>query len=273
MKERLEELASVIKDDWGRRNMNRPPIVTLCGSTRFKDAFLLANQVLTMKGIIVISLGVFGNEEKLVSDEEALGEQVKRDLDNLHFEKIAVSDYALMLNVGLYLGPSADRERRFAKAEGKTVMWLEHLPMSVREIVNEWAAERRDAPRKQDGGMDLGAINPRAELPLISQEILGGLTVLFMVADPSPLGHRADDAVREFLNRCSQEHGYETWTDAFHALNGFGAKQKGFDDKGRKEDGAKAMKDPGLPSYLPTVEGFDDKGRPVIQLTVYPEGL
>jgi len=36
-------------------------IVTLCGSTRFKDQFLEAQKRLTLEGYIVISVGLFGH--------------------------------------------------------------------------------------------------------------------------------------------------------------------------------------------------------------------
>ena len=37
------------------------PVVTLCGSTRFKDEFMEAQKRLTLEGNIVISVGLFGH--------------------------------------------------------------------------------------------------------------------------------------------------------------------------------------------------------------------
>ena len=37
------------------------PVITLCGSTRFKDAFIEAQKRLTLAGNIVISVGLFGH--------------------------------------------------------------------------------------------------------------------------------------------------------------------------------------------------------------------
>ncbi len=37
------------------------PVITLCGSTRFKDAFMEAQKRLTLEGNIVISVGLFGH--------------------------------------------------------------------------------------------------------------------------------------------------------------------------------------------------------------------
>ena len=36
-------------------------VITLCGSTRFKDQFLEAQKRLTLEGNIVISVGLFGH--------------------------------------------------------------------------------------------------------------------------------------------------------------------------------------------------------------------
>ena len=41
------------------RKMNKYPIITLCGSTRFEDAFMEAQKRLTLEGNIGISVGPF----------------------------------------------------------------------------------------------------------------------------------------------------------------------------------------------------------------------
>ena len=42
------------------------PVITLCGSTRFKNEFMMAQKRLTLEGNIVISVGLFGHS----GDEE-----------------------------------------------------------------------------------------------------------------------------------------------------------------------------------------------------------
>ncbi len=37
------------------------PLITLCGSTRFKDEFLEMQKQLTLKGYIVLTVGLFGH--------------------------------------------------------------------------------------------------------------------------------------------------------------------------------------------------------------------
>ena len=54
-------------------------IITLCGSTRFKDEFLEARKCLTLEGNIVISVGLFGHS----GDEEVWAENIKPMPDNM----------------------------------------------------------------------------------------------------------------------------------------------------------------------------------------------
>lgn len=63
-------------------------IVTLCGSTRFKDDFLRIQKELTLEGNIVISVGLFGH----CGDEEVWEEGVKEMLDEMHLAKIDMAD-------------------------------------------------------------------------------------------------------------------------------------------------------------------------------------
>ncbi|MGG3810916.1 hypothetical protein ABEV34_04605 [Methylorubrum rhodesianum] len=107
----------------------RPLVFTLCGSTRFPDAFALANMHLTMLGRIVIGLGCFGHADQptgarfLTSDgDESTPE--KKHLDTLHFRKIDISDGIFVVNPGGYIGSSTKREIAYAQSLGKTVEWM-----------------------------------------------------------------------------------------------------------------------------------------------------
>jgi hypothetical protein len=55
-------------------------VITLCGSTRFKDAFMEAQKRLTLEGNIVISVGLFGHS----GDDEVWTEGTKEMLDDMH---------------------------------------------------------------------------------------------------------------------------------------------------------------------------------------------
>lgn len=103
-------------------------IVTLCGSSKFKEQFDQANEMLTLQGKIVIPMGVYGhlmsNKEK---DEKFTGE-VKEKLDQLHYRKIDLSNSIYVINVNGYIGSSTRKEIEYAKKTGKRVEYLE-LPV------------------------------------------------------------------------------------------------------------------------------------------------
>lgn len=97
------------------------PVITLCGSTRFKEQFLEAQKRLTLEGNIVISVGLFGHS----GDEEVWSEGTKKMLDNMHLRKIDMADAIYVINVGGYIGESTKREIEYAKKNGKKILYLE----------------------------------------------------------------------------------------------------------------------------------------------------
>lgn len=100
-----------------------PKIICLCGSTKFKDAFIEANKKLTLEGNIVLSVGCFPHVDDKAAPEDVLGESVKEQLDFLHKRKIDLADEILVLNVGGYVGSSTRSEIEHAKATGKPIHW------------------------------------------------------------------------------------------------------------------------------------------------------
>ncbi|MCI5825218.1 MAG: hypothetical protein MR006_00940 [Arcanobacterium sp.] len=97
------------------------PVITLCGSTRFKDAFIEAQKRLTLAGYIVISVGLFGHS----GDSEVSADGVKAMLDDMHKRKIDMADEIFVINVGGYIGSSTKSEIEYAEAHGKPVRYLE----------------------------------------------------------------------------------------------------------------------------------------------------
>ena len=98
-------------------------VITLCGSTRFKDAFLEAQKQLTLKGNIVISVGLFGHS----GDNEVWTEGTKEMLDDMHLRKIDMADEIYVINVDRYIGSSTRNEIEYAKRIGKGVRYLETM--------------------------------------------------------------------------------------------------------------------------------------------------
>jgi len=95
-------------------------IITLCGSTRFKDEFLEAQKRLTLEGNIVISVGLFGHS----GDEEVWAENIKPMLDDMHLRKIDLADEIFVVNPGGYIGSSTRREIDYALSTGKAVKYI-----------------------------------------------------------------------------------------------------------------------------------------------------
>jgi hypothetical protein len=95
-------------------------IITLCGSTKFKDEFIEEQKRLTLEGNIVISVGLFGHS----GDNEALSEGTKEMLDDMHKRKIDLADEIFVINVGGYIGSSTKSEIEYALKTGKTVRYL-----------------------------------------------------------------------------------------------------------------------------------------------------
>ena len=117
--------------------VTRPEVVTLCGSTRFPEAFQAANRELTLQGCIVISVGVFGHIEGLDIGTDDEPSDIKRMLDELHLRKIDMADRIHVLNVGGYIGHSTANEIVYAKATGKIITYSDPLPVANKEAEND----------------------------------------------------------------------------------------------------------------------------------------
>lgn len=98
-------------------------VITLCGSTKFKDEYMKAQKDLTLQGNIVISVGLFGHS----GDDEVWTEGTKEMLDSMHKRKIDMADEIFVINVGGYIGESTRSEIEYAIKNGKKVNYLEPI--------------------------------------------------------------------------------------------------------------------------------------------------
>lgn len=96
-------------------------VITLCGSTKFKDEFIHMQKVLTLQGYIVISVGCFGHS----GDKEVLDEGVKEMLDDMHKRKIDMADEIFVINKGGYIGSSTLSEIQYAKSKEMPIRYME----------------------------------------------------------------------------------------------------------------------------------------------------
>ena len=103
-------------------------VITLCGSTRFKDEFMEAQKRLTLEGNIVISVGLFGHSgdsEVWENMDEGTLTKTKEMLDDMHKRKIDMADEIFVINVGGYIGESTRSEIEYALQTRKGVRYLE----------------------------------------------------------------------------------------------------------------------------------------------------
>lgn len=98
-------------------------VITLCGSAKFKDEFLKVQQKLTFEGNIVLSLMFFEG----VSEDEIYSAETKQMLDDMHKQKIDMSDEIFVINKNGYIGSSTKSEIEYATRSGKAVKYLETI--------------------------------------------------------------------------------------------------------------------------------------------------
>lgn len=99
---------------------NKYHIITLCGSIKFKTEFMKVQEELTLKGNIVFTPNFFNN----LKDE--INMETKKMLDEMHRQKIDMSDEIYVINLRGYIGESTKSEIEYAKAKGKKISYLEN---------------------------------------------------------------------------------------------------------------------------------------------------
>ena len=102
--------------------MNEYKIITLCGPIKFKDEFMKVQEKLTLDGNIVLTPNFFKSIKK-----EDIDEKTKKMLDEMHKQKIDMSDEIYVINVGGYIGESTKLEIEYAKEKGKRISYLENM--------------------------------------------------------------------------------------------------------------------------------------------------
>ncbi len=100
--------------------MNRK-IVTICGSMRFFDRMLTVAQDLSREGIIVLMPFV------RVPQSEQLTSETKKLLDEMHLDKIDMSDYIVVVTMDYYIGESTENEIYHANCTKKFIEFRNFL--------------------------------------------------------------------------------------------------------------------------------------------------
>lgn len=110
-------------------------IITICGSTRFREEMLESAEILTAAGWIVLMPNVMRHEvnEKLGYYGHAeLTPELKERLDEMHLEKIRRSDAIFVVDVDDYVGESTSREIAYAeRLERAVYRWTRAYPVPL----------------------------------------------------------------------------------------------------------------------------------------------
>lgn len=110
-----------------RIRKNKPWIVCLCGSTRFMDHFFSVGWEYTLRGYIVLSVGVVKSAGASGHAGERIGLDCADMLDELHLRKIDLCNQVMVLNVDSYIGESTRKEIVYAESIGKPIHYLEPI--------------------------------------------------------------------------------------------------------------------------------------------------
>ena len=101
--------------------MSKYKIITLIGSTKFKDDFIKVKEQLTLQGFIVLSLGVFSQYDNIKLSEDQLN--MLADIQN---KKIEMADEIFVINKNGYIGTSTKSEIEYALNTNKKVNYMEN---------------------------------------------------------------------------------------------------------------------------------------------------
>lgn len=99
---------------------NKPKVITVCGSLKFKEEIMKQSERLEFEGNCVLSV-VYPTREDMSSYTEEQYELFGK----MHKQRIAMSDAIFVVNVGGYIGESTRSEIEYAKKLNKEVLYLE----------------------------------------------------------------------------------------------------------------------------------------------------
>jgi len=113
-----------------------PPIICLCGSTRFAQVFNEVAIAKTLAGYIVLRPEVVTYDGD--TDPQFDQPEVKEALDELHKRKIDLADSVFVIDVDGYIGPSTRSEIEYAEGLGIPVEYYNEkvveLPLTVSDL-------------------------------------------------------------------------------------------------------------------------------------------
>lgn len=110
--------------------MEKPEVITMCGSTRYGDLMACISWELEKTGIIIMRVNYlpswYGKKQGYTEQDAHYADQegLKDILDTLHFRKIDMSDKVVVCNFDNYIGHSTRNEIEYAISVGKPIVYL-----------------------------------------------------------------------------------------------------------------------------------------------------
>jgi hypothetical protein len=161
------------------------PVITICGSLKFwDDGLIQANAMLVTKNIISIPSGFsmkYPEKFPVVADYVLNNpEKMKKIFDELHFQKILMSNGIWITNIDDYIGDSTKREIMFAHKLGKAIFTFERcqfceenniyyniVPLDVNFDFPDWLYS--SLHKNETSSIDLGALYLDSEILLYKE--------------------------------------------------------------------------------------------------------
>lgn len=122
----------MIMENKGGKHTMRYRVITLCGSTKFKEEFLEVAKKLTLEGNVVLFPAVYSNSH--YPNRTRLDSSTLDTLHNIHLSKIDMSDEIFVINVGGHIGKGTKTEIGYAERNGKIVKYLEDINPREEEV-------------------------------------------------------------------------------------------------------------------------------------------
>lgn len=99
-------------------------IITVCGSLKFKNEMIEVAEKMELRGnCILVPIYPTNPDKDAYTDKEA------DILDQMHKEKIKLSDAILVVNVNNYIGSSTKSEIEYAKKLNKEIIYYTDLDL------------------------------------------------------------------------------------------------------------------------------------------------
>lgn len=120
-------MLGLLCNGWLRRpkyecNSAKIPVVTLCGSTKFKDTFFEVANILALKGVVVLKPDIYSGYDE---DTVILTSNELENLKKAHYTKIDMSDAVIVINKNGYIGKATREEIEYAVKYNKKIYYLE----------------------------------------------------------------------------------------------------------------------------------------------------